>query len=183
MNCGFEDVRVLSSILDHYAASPSPLPPSPLPYSPSPSPLAVLPPPSSLSPLPLPSALARSLATYSSVRAPSLRAIQSLAASNYAEMASSVLSPLYVLRLSLDRVLSRFFTAFGSKDPARGGTWESLYRMVTFRHGLAYEEALRRRQWQTRVLETVATVSLAAVVGATVFAARALTGSNRLRRD
>ena len=144
MNCGFEDVRVLSSILDHYAASPSPLPPSPLPYSPSPS--TMLPPPSSLSPLP--SALARSLATYSSVRAPSLRAIQSLAASNYAEMASSVLSPLYVLRLSLDRVLSRFFTAFGSKDPARGGTWESLYRMVTFRHGLAYEEALRRRQWQ-----------------------------------
>lgn len=179
MNCGFEDVRVLSSILDHYAASPSPLPPSPLPYSPSPS--TMLPPPSSLSPLP--SALARSLATYSSVRAPSLRAIQSLAASNYAEMASSVLSPLYVLRLSLDRVLSRFFTAFGSKDPARGGTWESLYRMVTFRHGLAYEEALRRRQWQTRVLETIATVTLGALVGATVFAARALTGSNRLRRD
>ncbi|KAM0749759.1 FAD/NAD(P)-binding domain-containing protein [Meredithblackwellia eburnea MCA 4105] len=161
MNCGFEDVRVLSTILDHFSASPSSLPPAPLPYSPH----THLPSPSSPSRL---NPLARSLATYTEIRTPSLKAIQQLAHSNYAEMASKVADPLYVLRLSLDRLLSNFFTVFGTKEGGgRGGTWESLYRMVTFRYGLAYEEAIRRRRWQGRVLEAVigGSITGVAVVG------------------
>ncbi|KAI5478640.1 kynurenine 3-monooxygenase [Pseudohyphozyma bogoriensis] len=162
MNCGFEDVRVLSTILDHFSASPSPPPttPSPLPYSST----------SSLPPLnqPLSSttiALQSALSTYTTLRAPSLKAIQDLAAQNYREMAHSVLSPLYIFRLSLDRALSRLFDIFGTKEGGgRGGKWESLYRMVTFRYGLSYEEVLRRRAWQGWVLECV----VKGVVGAVV---------------
>ena len=168
MNCGFEDVRVLSTIMDHFSASPSPLQPSPLPYSP----FAHLPSPTSPSTL---SPLGRALESYSTIRAPSLHAIQSLAASNYAEMASSVLSPLYLLRLSLDTLLSRFFTTFGTKeDGGRGGKWESLYRMVTFRHGLAYEEAIRRRKQQGTILESIAMVGLTGIAGGAVWLARSL---------
>lgn len=35
-----------------------------------------------------------------------------------------------------------------------------MYRMVTFRYGLAYEEALVRRDWQGRVLAGIAKVGL-----------------------
>lgn len=175
MNCGFEDVRVLSTLLDVFSASPSPLPPSPLPFSP-------------LSPHPrgstqLQSGLAAALSAYSTIRAPSLNAIQELAASNYAEMASSVLSPFYIFRLTLDGLLSRVFSTFGTKEGGgRGGSWESLYRMVTFRYGLAYEEAMRRRKWQSSVLEIVGGVGLAAGVGGVVWVAMAVKKSGALSR-
>jgi kynurenine 3-monooxygenase len=96
-----------------------------------------------------------------------------LAAANYNEMASSVLDPLYLIRLSLDTVLSSFFRFISppassrkerETDDGRGGVWESLYRMTTFRWGLAYEEVLARREWQKRILER----TMAAVVGGTV---------------
>lgn len=165
MNCGFEDVRVLSTLLDHFSASPSPLTPAPLPYSSSS--------PSLAEPAPDASNLATALAAYTTLRAPSIKAIQKLAADNYAEMASSVLSPLYLLRLSLDGLLSTIFRRLPQpKNPVEGmgGTWESLYRMTTFRWGLAYEEVLARRRWQGRVLEagvgaTVALVGLSGVLG------------------
>ena len=160
MNCAFEDVRFLSTILDHFDASPTSLPPSPLPFS------AVSPPLSSFPIDPSRSRLASALSAYTTLRAPSLSAIQQLAASNYAEMASSVLDPLYLLRLSLDGVLSRVFSAVG-----RGGAWESLYRMTTFRYELAYEEALRRRAWQGRVLEGVMGAGLAGVLGVGAYVA------------
>lgn len=169
MNCGFEDVRVLSSLLDHFSASPNPrAQPSPLPYSSTAEPLpAKLASTSSFS-----DRLSLALETYTTRRAPSLKAIQSLAAANYNEMASSVLDPLYLIRLSLDTILSSFFRAIGSTsardqgkpDDGRGGVWESLYRMTTFRWGLAYEEVLARREWQKRVLER----TMAVVVGGTV---------------
>lgn len=158
MNCGFEDVRVLSTLLDHFSASPSPLIPSPLPYS------------SISPPLPSPSStdspLATALAAYTTLRAPSLSAIQHLAAQNYSEMASSVLSPLYLLRLSLDTALSSLFRRLPQpRNPVEGmgGRWESLYRMTTFRWGLAYEEVLRRRKWQQGVLEKGVVGSLVGV--------------------
>lgn len=152
MNCGFEDVRFLSSLLDHFSASPAPKAnPSPLPYSSKASPLPTpLPPSASLS-----DRVALALHTYTQRRAPSLNAIQKLAAHNYDEMASSVLDPLYLLRLSLDTVLSSVFRVLspGHSDNGQGGVWESLYRMTTFRWGLAYEEVLERRKWQQKVLE------------------------------
>ncbi|GAA5912297.1 kynurenine 3-monooxygenase [Sporobolomyces salmoneus] len=178
MNCGFEDVRVLSSILDHFSASPSPLVPSPLPYSSTSPSLPTAPSPESTS---LSERLSLALESYTKIRAPSLLAIQQLAHQNYTEMASSVLSPLYLLRLSLDSILSRFFSLPVFKTERgegrerggiwdRGGKWESLYRMTTFRCGIAYEEVIRRREWQGRVLErlvkgTVGIVGLG-VIGA-----------------
>lgn len=159
MNCGFEDVRVFSSLLDHFSASPSPLVPSPLPYSSVAPPLSsfTTPSTSALSPL------AQALKAYTTLRAPSLSAIQTLAHRNYTEMASSVLSPLYLFRLSLDSLLStisewRIFAVPRDKEPTkdRGGRWESLYRMTTFRAGLAYEEVILRRDWQGRMLDLAA---------------------------
>ncbi|GAA5954721.1 hypothetical protein JCM3765_003868 [Sporobolomyces pararoseus] len=169
MNCGFEDVRVLSSILDHFSASPSPLVPSPLPYS-SVTPKLPSPPPSTTT---LSERLELALESYTTIRAPSLLAIQQLAQQNYTEMASSVLSPLYLLRLSLDSLLSKFFSLpvfkkdrestddGGIRD--RGGKWESLYRMTTFRCGIAYEEVIKRREWQGKVLERSVAGSVGAV--------------------
>ncbi|GAA5833043.1 hypothetical protein JCM11251_006491 [Rhodosporidiobolus azoricus] len=170
MNCGFEDVRVLSSILDHFSASPSSLVPSPLPYSSVAPPLPTPSPSSDLSPL------AQALEAYTARRAPSLSAIQTLAHRNYTEMASSVLSPLYILRLSLDSFLTsllslRLFAVPRDSEPTkdRGGRWESLYRMTTFRPGLAYEEVIRRRDWQGKVLDLAAkAVGGVAVLGAVV---------------
>ncbi|BGP17872.1 hypothetical protein JCM10213_008331 [Rhodosporidiobolus nylandii] len=163
MNCGFEDVRVLSSILDQFHASPSPLVPSPLPYSSSTPALPLVPASTNSSSTSSPSRLAQALTAYTTLRAPSLSAIQTLAHQNYTEMASSVLSPLYLLRLSLDSLLSSLFSfkLFATRrDPEptkdRGGRWESLYRMTTFRPGLAYEEVIRRREWQGRVLDLAA---------------------------
>lgn len=166
MNCAFEDVRVLATILDHFDASPSPAPASslPLPYSATNPALHTLASPGQ-------SRLSQALSAYSVIRAPSLSAIQQLAASNYAEMASSVLSPLYILRLSLDTFISKVFTKFGSKGvQGRGGQWESLYRMVTFRYGLAYEESLRRRAVQGRILEVVGSTMVVGLGSATVWA-------------
>ncbi|GAA6020013.1 hypothetical protein JCM10207_006759 [Rhodosporidiobolus poonsookiae] len=185
MNCGFEDVRVLSSILDHFSASPSPLVPSPLPYS---SVVPALPAPSPSSPT---SPLAQALAAYTKLRAPSLSAIQTLAHRNYTEMASSVLSPLYLLRLSLDTLLSslfslRLFATPRDSEPTKdhGGRWESLYRMTTFRPGLAYEEVIRRREWQSHVLDVAAkAVGGAAVVGAAVAIGLRYAGQYRLVRQ
>ncbi|BGP41602.1 kynurenine 3-monooxygenase, mitochondrial precursor [Rhodotorula kratochvilovae] len=193
MNCGFEDVRVLSSMLDHFGASPSPLVPSPLPFS-STTPSLPLPPstiptnPSTSSTANTPLALA--LAAYTTVRAPSLSAIQTLAHQNYTEMASAVLSPLYLFRLSLDSLLSRvcalpLFAVARDTDPTkdRGGRWESLYRMTTFRPGLAYEEVIRRREWQGRVLDLAAkAVGGIAVAGAAVAVGLKLAGRYRVVR-
>lgn len=173
MNCGFEDVRVLSSILDHFSASPSPLIPSPLPYSSITPSLPSRPSPTSTS---LDERLEQALSTYTTIRAPSLLAIQQLAQQNYTEMASSVLSPLYLLRLSLDSILSKFFSlsifreqkGLSEKEKGgirdRGGRWESLYRMTTFRCGLAYEEVIRRREWQGKVLERLVGGAVGSVV-------------------
>ena len=166
MNCAFEDVRVLSTVLDHFAASPNSVPSVPLPFSSLTPSLTSLAEPK-LSPL------GQALAAYTEIRTPSLLAIQKLAGDNYAEMASSVVDPFYLLRLSLDGVLSKLFETFGSKKGGgQGGGWESLYRMVTFRYGLAYEEALARRAWQGKVLRYVGGVGLSTLIGATVWATK-----------
>lgn len=168
MNCAFEDVRVLSTILDHFDASPSrPSKPStPLPFSTISPPLPDLDVSTSSSNHDT-SPLAQALASYTIIRAPSLTAIQQLAASNYEEMAHSVLSPLYRLRLSLDNLLAKIFVVLegGSGEKGgRGGSWDSLYRMTTFKYGIAYEEVLARRDWQGRVLTGIGRVGLGSLV-------------------
>ncbi|GAA5841954.1 hypothetical protein JCM9279_003168 [Rhodotorula babjevae] len=178
MNCGFEDVRVLSSILDQFGASPSPLVPSTLPYSSITPALPCIPAtdPSrpDVKPKPQHTPLGVALSTYTLYRAPALSAIQQLAHQNYTEMASSVLSPLYLVRQSIDSLLSRVcaLPLFAPRDrdrsdptKDRGGRWESLYRMTTFRPGVAYDEVIRRREWQSRVLDLAAKALGGVVVG------------------
>ncbi|KAM0786303.1 hypothetical protein ACM66B_001781 [Microbotryomycetes sp. NB124-2] len=182
MNCGFEDVRFLSSLLDTYSASPLPLVPSPLPYS-SDSPS--LPPASSTASTSIEDRLGLALATYTTLRAPSISAIQSLAHSNYAEMASSVVDPLYLLRLSLDSLITslarqgwvpRFLTPERGYNQklGQGGVWDSLYRMTTFKWGLAYEEVLRRRRWQQKVLTIGLGLTVSSVAVGSWFAGKGL---------
>lgn len=85
-------------------------------------------------------------------------------------MRSSVLSPLYHLRRSVDWVLTR---VWGSVPKTLGNGiafpttkvhgWTALYDMVTFRPDIGYAEALRREQWQKKVVADVAYVSAAAL--------------------
>ncbi|SCV74844.1 BQ2448_7873 [Microbotryum intermedium] len=149
MNCAFEDVRFLSTLIDHYQAAPFPSSKiSPLPYS-SNHPNF---PPSN----PTQTSLENALSAYTVLRTPSIGAIQTLAHRNYTEMAASVLSPLYILRLYIDSLLSKLLRSvpLRSKTVYReGSVWESLYRMTTFRYEISYEEVLKRRAWQQRTLE------------------------------
>ncbi|KAK4050248.1 kynurenine 3-monooxygenase, mitochondrial precursor [Microbotryomycetes sp. JL201] len=186
MNCGFEDVRFLSSLLDTYQASPSPLVPSPLPFSSNSPSLPPVPSPSSSS---MTERLALALATYTTLRAPSIKAIQSLAHSNYAEMASSVVDPLYLLRLSLDSLITSLARQGWIPSPpankgynqklGQGGVWDSLYRMTTFKWGLAYEEVLRRRQWQQKVLTVGLGLTVSTVAALGWFVGKAWFGPRR----
>jgi kynurenine 3-monooxygenase len=150
MNCGFEDVRVLSHFLDQYLPVPKELKqtqPSILPYTsnlPSSSESS-----SSLEDSNRTSGLERAFKAYSIQRSPSLRAIQRLAMRNYDEMSSHVTSPTYLLRKKLDGFLER--TWMKEQGSERSG-WNSLYEMVTFRDDLSYEEALMRDEWQDGVI-------------------------------
>lgn len=129
MNCGLEDVRVLAILLDQYLARPAKLQES------------------SIAPESVPlDSFADVLAAYSTVRIPATNAMQRFAQANYKEMASSVLDPFYLVRRAIDMALARVLPE---------GKWDSLYRMVTFKPDLAYEEVEKRRDWQSRVLRHV----------------------------
>lgn len=80
MNCGFEDLRILNSILRKHGVTPS----------------------SSWE-------LQAALKKYSDQRHPDLLAILELAMGNYVEMRSSVTSRLYLLRKYVDGILGRLF--------------------------------------------------------------------------
>lgn len=101
--------------------------------------------------------LSSALATYSKTRHPDLLAINALATANYHEMSSKVVSPLYLLRKSLDGILMKMLPK---------GWWMSLYSMVTFSPQIGYDEARRREQWQGKVIERVLVATAAtSVVG------------------
>ncbi|KDE06360.1 hypothetical protein MVLG_03268 [Microbotryum lychnidis-dioicae p1A1 Lamole] len=180
MNCAFEDVRVLSTLIDHYQAAPFPSTKiSSLPYSSSH--------PDFPSSNPAFTSLENALSAYTVVRTPSIGAIQTLAHRNYTEMAASVLSPIYLLRLYIDSFLSKLFrlVPLSSKTTYReGSVWESLYRMTTFRYEISYEEVLKRRAWQQRVLSWSVAGSVVSLLGVGLELARrsgALKSLGRLR--
>ncbi|SGZ20283.1 BQ5605_C021g09258 [Microbotryum silenes-dioicae] len=180
MNCAFEDVRVLSTLIDHYQAAPFPSTKiSSLPYSSSH--------PDFPSSNPAFTSLENALSAYTVVRTPSIGAIQTLAHRNYTEMAASVLSPIYLLRLYIDSFLSKLFRSvpLSSKTTYReGSVWESLYRMTTFRYEISYEEVLKRRAWQQRVLSWSVAGSVVSLLGVGLELARrsgALKSLGRLR--
>ncbi|PHH59428.1 hypothetical protein CDD81_3214 [Ophiocordyceps australis] len=124
MNAGFEDVRILFSILDNYAAACDNGPTGPLHASMS-----------SLQ-------RAEALAKYSAVREPDAHAINDLALQNYIEMRSSVLSKRYRLRKYLEEFMSVNFPSFG---------WHTKYARVSFSNE-GYAEIVRRSKHQGEVL-------------------------------
>ncbi|KAK4049888.1 kynurenine 3-monooxygenase, mitochondrial precursor [Microbotryomycetes sp. JL221] len=187
MNCGFEDVRFLSSLLDTYLAIPKPQTPSPLPYSSASPSLPSIP---SIESTTLLERLELALSTYTLLRTRSITAIQQLAQSNYTEMASSVIDPLYLIRLSLDSLLTSlarkgWFSLLRDNKIGydntlgQGGIWDSLYRMTTFKWGIAYDEVIKRRQWQQKVLTTGLGIGLSSVGVVSWIVGRYVVGSGR----
>lgn len=81
LNCGFEDLRILNSILDKHSIVPGEL-----------------------------SELETVLSEYSATRHEDLLAILDLAMNNYVEMRSSVTSRLYLIRKYIDGCLGRIFS-------------------------------------------------------------------------
>ncbi|TXT10730.1 hypothetical protein VHUM_02235 [Vanrija humicola] len=162
LNCGLEDVRVLGTYLDNFGVTGT-----------TDEPLGTADP-----------TLRAALDAFSTERAEDLDAIRDLALTNYVEMRSSVLKPLYHLRRGIDWVLTRVYPStpqavdprvpFSTKK-VRG--WTSLYDMVTFRPDIGYAEALRREKWQKSVVGGAAWATAAvaaagvAVVGIRVYRA------------
>ncbi|EJU05420.1 FAD/NADP-binding domain-containing protein [Dacryopinax primogenitus] len=156
LNCGFEDVRVLTTLFKSFGVAPVP-----------------------------PKAdeedrLGPSLEEYSQIRREDLIAISDLAMYNYMEMRHHVITPIYRFRRVVDRLLSTFapfvsgasLTDVLSRVPfptnaARG--WLPLYTMVTFRPDINYATAKRRAQLQTRILDYCGWLA-----GATAFSLSAL---------
>ncbi|KZT44056.1 FAD/NAD(P)-binding domain-containing protein [Sistotremastrum suecicum HHB10207 ss-3] len=162
LNCGFEDVRVLETLIREEKVDSQMLPAG----------------------VAVDDRLAKALDRYSATRHPDLVAICDLAMDNYVEMRHSVVTPLYRIRKRLDEFLSAFTphrpseetkeqlarTAFPS--PSAGG-WLSLYAMVTFRPDLSYATARRQAQWQTRTLNTSGWVAaVCGILGVGMFAVR-----------
>ncbi|OWZ49291.1 kynurenine 3-monooxygenase [Cryptococcus neoformans A2-102-5] len=158
LNCGLEDVRVLSSILERHHIS-------------STTTLAL----GETDP-----ELELALKAYSDERQGDLKAICELALQNYTEMRSHVLSPLHHLRRQVDKL---FTTLLRSAPQAtlsltepfptkRVRGWTSLYEMVTFRPDVGYSEALRKERWQKDVVGYTGWVGGVIGIGAAgVFAA------------
>ncbi|KAI0040485.1 FAD/NAD(P)-binding domain-containing protein [Auriscalpium vulgare] len=143
LNCGLEDVRVLSVLLREAGVDPSPLPEGATEDA----------------------RLAAALARYSASRHEDLVAISDLAMDNYVEMRHAVTTPAYLLRRAVDRLLfavssPKAVTLAGlgpvlarvgfPAGAARG--WLPLYTMVTFRPDISYGQAKKKAGEQARWL-------------------------------
>lgn len=140
MNAGLEDVRVLFSLLDKYAARDS---------SNAPGAVADEVPPAANRAL--------ALAEYTALRVPDAHAINDLALQNYIEMRASVLSPAYRLRKFLEERLSVYLPRLG---------WQTKYARISFGNE-RYSEVVRRSEHQGRMLVRgfLGTVGLPVLVG------------------
>lgn len=97
---------------------------------------------------------------YSSTRHQDLVSIVELSMRNYVEMRHSVTSSLYLLRKSVDSLLSRLM----------GDTWLPLYTMVSFRPDIPYSRAVRQEQRQKKLINYgLTTLGLLVVVGSTLY--------------
>ncbi|KAN0064459.1 kynurenine 3-monooxygenase, mitochondrial precursor [Thecaphora frezii] len=147
LNCGFEDVRVLLEKVDEVALEEAELQTQPQASS-----LATRGEGGDRGEA---TALQRALERYTTTRHPDLVSITQLASDNYREMASSVLSPAYLLRKRLDGLLMAVLPRW---------MWQSLYMMVTFSN-LGYAEVVRREKRQQRIVRDGMVVSLLGCVG------------------
>lgn len=125
--------------------------------------------------------LAGALSRYSNTRHEDLLAICDLAMDNYVEMRHLVMTPAYLFRKALDNVLfslssrQRFTLAslgpmlsripFPSRNPSG---WIPLYTMVTFRPDISYATAKRKAVQQTELLTN------AGILGSAVLAAASM---------
>jgi kynurenine 3-monooxygenase len=124
MNCGFEDLSVLTQVLEKYLG--------PVEDSPTTDFLSFKPPSASK--------IQAALDEYSKVRNPDAEAMCDLALHNYEEMRSSVVKPLYLIRKKLEGFLNYFF-------PNRV---IPLYTMVSFTR-LPYSMVVKNYESQNRV--------------------------------
>lgn len=162
LNCGLEDVRVLTSIIREEARKNA--------GSPSPSTAT-----DRSAPRKSVAHLGAALERYSETRYDDLIAISDLAMHNYIEMRHDVTTPAYLLRKAVDNLLAALtsppptvnaqgqltYTAgtsllddapFNRVKP-RG--WLPLYTMVTFRPDIPYSVAREKAEFQARVLSVL----------------------------
>lgn len=150
LNCGFEDVGFLMNLIDKHGVRGDPGQPEGSERSLQGEKVENA--WDRYSPL-----LAQAFTEYSKERHPDLIAISYLATQNYHEMSSRVVSPLYLIRKSLDGLLMKTLPK---------GWWISLYSMVTFSPEIGYAEAKKREARQSVVIERVLIGSgLAAMTG------------------
>lgn len=164
LNCGLEDVRVLTALLHEAGVDPT----------------------TGREPDDFDLRLAGALSRYSEMRHEDLIAINDLAMDNYVEMRHSVTTPAHKLKRMMDNLLFSLtcrtpvtLTDLGAFPPGvtfpagRPRGWLPLYTMVTFRPDISYADAKRKAAEQTRVMNKVGIVgSVALGVGASVLLVR-----------
>ncbi|KAH9079465.1 FAD/NAD-P-binding domain-containing protein [Lactarius deliciosus] len=146
LNCGLEDVRVLTALLHEEGVHPT----------------------TSQDPDDFDLRLARALTRYSESRHEDLIAINDLAMDNYVEMRHSVTTPSHKLRRMVDNLLFSLtcrtpvtlaslgaFAAGVTFAPGIPRGWLPLYTMVTFRPDISYSTAKRKAAKQDRVISNV----------------------------
>ncbi|KAH9981244.1 FAD/NAD-P-binding domain-containing protein [Lactifluus volemus] len=154
LNCGLEDVRILTALLHEGGVDPTVRDSEAFDLR-----------------------LARALSRYSESRHEDLIAINDLAMNNYVEMRHSVTTPTHKLRRMVDNLLfsltSRTPVTLGSlgafplgitfpSETPRG--WLPLYTMVTFRPDISYSTAKRKAAEQRRVMTNVGIVGSVALL-------------------
>jgi len=160
LNCGLEDVRVLTALLHQAGVDPTTV----------------------RDPEVFDLRLAGALSRYSESRHEDLIAINDLAMDNYVEMRHSVTTIAHKLKRMVDNLLFSLTCrtavtltsqrAFPSGVTFPTGTprgWLPLYTMVTFRPDISYSSARRKAEEQARVMNKAGKVgSVALGIGASV---------------
>ncbi|TFK42673.1 FAD/NAD(P)-binding domain-containing protein [Crucibulum laeve] len=147
LNCGLEDVRILSVLLAEEGVQ-------------SDNSLSYIDTKNAIDP-----ALARALERYSATRHDDLVAICKLAMDNYVEMRHSVITMPYLVKKTLDNVLyslsSKTVVSLGALapilsrslySPVEPSGWLPLYTMVTFRPDISYAAVQKKAARQGRIL-------------------------------
>ncbi|KAF8894548.1 FAD/NAD(P)-binding domain-containing protein [Infundibulicybe gibba] len=156
LNCGLEDVRVLSALLVEEGVEATALPLG------------------DASKNTVDERLARALDRYSENRHKDLVAIADLAMNNYAEMRHSVTTIKYIFRKTLDQILYSLTTRENinsvtslvpilSRIPFPLGEpkgWLPLYTMVTFRPDISYATARTKAAQQDKIISLVGWVGM-----------------------
>ncbi|TFK76537.1 FAD/NAD(P)-binding domain-containing protein [Pluteus cervinus] len=154
LNCGLEDVRVLSALFLQEGIEALSLGRSDA----------------------VDEHLASALNHYSENRHEDLVAISNLAMNNYVEMRHSVVTLSYLFKKTLDNILysltSRQISPLASLvpilsripfPPGVSGAWLPLYTMVTFRPDISYATAQKKAERQAKILTGLGWASVTAV--------------------